>query len=267
MEKANMFYREIAPSDGLGSYILNFWEFAVPADSPDQIEYEIFPDGCSSLFYIRNVNRGTDVVGVSGLQLETITRPIFAGDIIRGMRLSPAACSAILRDDPGKLFRIFIPKWPHEIPHLAEGLIDDLISAATFEDVVSIYETRVKKLIDQGCAFDAVVADAVRLMAASPGEIRVEQLAKELGISSRQFQRRFKASSGLTPKQFLRTQRIRATAVDLVENRDQNWAERAAELGFADQAHLTHEFVSITNRSPKSFAESLSDISHGDLIK
>ena len=100
-----------------------------------------------------------------------------------------------------------------------------------------------------------------------PGEIRIDQLSASLGLSTRQFQRRFKASSGLSPKQFLRTRRIRATAVDLVENRDQNWAARAAELGFADQAHLTHEFVSLTNRSPSSFAETLRDISHGDLIK
>lgn len=264
MEKAQMIYREAAPSDDLARYILSFWELSVPADN---LEYEIFPDGCSSLFYLHNIARRLTVVGVSGLQLETIKRPIFAGDVFWGMRLSPAACSAILRDDPANLLRILEPKTPAELPHLADGLTDHLAAAKTFEQAVAIYETRMRKLIAEGCLFDPVVAEAVRSMAVAPGQVRVEQLAEALGLSTRQFQRRFRASSGLTPKQFLRTQRIRATAVNLVKNRDQKWAERAAELGFADQAHMTHEFVSITNRSPKSFAESLSDISHGELVK
>ena len=80
MENANMFYREAAPSEDLEPYILSFWELAVPSDSRDQPAYEIFPDGCSSLFYIRNSDRGVSLVGISGLMLETITRPVFAGD-------------------------------------------------------------------------------------------------------------------------------------------------------------------------------------------
>ncbi len=267
MEKAQIHYREAAPSRDLEPYILSLWEFAVPADAADNLEYEIFPDGCSSLFYLRNTGRRVNIVGVSGLQLETIKRPVFAGDVFWGMRLSPAACSAIIRSDPTKLLRVLQPKTPAELPHLADGLTDDLAAAETFEQAVYIYEMRMRKLVGEGCSFDPKVADAVRSIGVAPGEVRVKQLAATLGMSTRQFQRRFRSSSGLTPKQFLRTQRIRATAVDLVINRDQKWAERAAELGFADQAHMTHEFVSITNRSPKSFAESLRDISHGELIK
>jgi AraC-like DNA-binding protein len=46
-----------------------------------------------------------------------------------------------------------------------------------------------------------------------------------------------------------------------------NWASRAAEMGFADQAHLTHEFSMLTGRSPNSFAEKVKRIEHGELIK
>jgi len=141
------------------------------------------------------------------------------------------------------------------LPHA--GVLQRLLAQAQAGDLPPLGDATARRM-----------AQAVgRLVDEEPGEVRVEQLAKTLGLSTRQFQRRFRASSGLTPKQFLRTQRIRATAVNLVQNRDQKWAERAAELGFADQAHMTHEFVSITNRSPKSFAESLSDISHGELVK
>lgn len=99
------------------------------------------------------------------------------------------------------------------------------------------------------------------------GEIKISALAEKLNLSPRQLERRFKKSSGLPPKQFARTRRIRAAAIDLVENKKINWANRAAEMGFADQAHLTHEFVSVTKRSPNSFAEKVKEIEHGNLIK
>lgn len=266
MERANMFYREIAPSDGLENYILSFWEFNVPLGLSERIEYEIFPDGCSSLFYIHNKSRNVNLVGLSGVHFETITRTVFAGDTYRGMRLSPAAGSALMRVDPSNLLRVHLPKAASEFPHLADGLLEKFTKSNTFDSFVAVCEKRIRGLVSDGCRFDPVVAEALKSMTTAPGEIRIERLAALLGLSTRQFQRRFKASSGLSPKQFLRTRRIRASAVDLVENRDQNWAMRAAELGFADQAHLNHEFVSLTNRTPRAFAETLRDISHGDLV-
>lgn len=44
-------------------------------------------------------------------------------------------------------------------------------------------------------------------------------------------------------------------------------ATRAAEFGFADQSHLTHEFSRLTGRAPNSFAATIERIEHGDLIK
>jgi AraC-like DNA-binding protein len=51
-----------------------------------------------------------------------------------------------------------------------------------------------------------------------------------------------------------------------VENENLNWATRAAEMGFTDQSHLTHEFVAVTGRSPNSFAEKVKQIEHGNLV-
>ena len=38
-------------------------------------------------------------------------------------------------------------------------------------------------------------------------------------------------------------------------------------MGFSDQAHLTHEFSTITGRSPNSFAKNVKRIEHGKIIK
>ena len=82
MEKAEFSYREIAPTAGLEPYILSFWEFSVGPELDGSIDFEIFPDGCSSLFYYRNTARKINAIGITGLNLETVKRPVFAGDTI-----------------------------------------------------------------------------------------------------------------------------------------------------------------------------------------
>src|SRR5262249_27733744 len=101
---------------------------------------------------------------------------------------------------------------------------------------------------------------------ASQGEAKMAEDAAGVGLSTRQLQRSFRKETGLTPKRFSRSRRIRAAAVNLVERADLNWAGRAAEIGFTDHAHLNHEFVSLTARSPNSLAERVAKIEHGDLV-
>ena len=113
---------------------------------------------------------------------------------------------------------------------------------------------------------DQKILEAVAIIEESCGEVRISELAARLGLSVRQFERRFKRSAGLSPKQYARARRFRAAAAALAEGKKVNWADRAAEMGFADQAHLTHEFSSLSGRSPKSFAEKVKKIDHGKLV-
>lgn len=261
-----MFYREANPSSDLSHVVLSFWEFAVPWDVVSPYPHEIFPDGCASLFYYRNLRRGLHVVGVSGLHLETITKPVSAGDTFWGLRIAPAACRGVLRIDPATLIqeRVFGEK---EFPHLIAGLADTLATAANFEAAIQIFERMMRDVAATPLDRDPKIELAVSLIEQEKGEIRIDELAKRLDLSTRQLQRRFKACTGLSPKQFARIRRIRATAVVLVENDRVSWADRAADMGFADQSHLTHEFKSVTKRSPNSFAEKVGQIEHGDLVK
>lgn len=266
MDFSQMTYREIAPSGDITHLVLSFWEFVVNAETPVPVQHEIFPDGCISLFYHRNENPHIRQLAVSGLHLESITTTVFPGDIFWGMRFSPAACNKILRSEMSK----FLPQSIYqadEFPHLTGNLLEKLNHCQNFAEAIAIYETRLKETgLDTG-AFDKKVAEAVRIIEESGGEIQISRLAEKVNLSTRQFERRFKQSSGLTPKQFARVRRLRATAVSLVEEASVNWANRAAEMGFADQAHLVHEFVSVTKRSPNSFAAKVKQIEHGNLVK
>jgi AraC-like DNA-binding protein len=262
----NMFYREKLPSTEFSGIILSFWEFAVDHEAAVPLQHEIFPDGCVSLFYHRNQKFNLKRLGLNGLNLETMSVPVFPTDIFWGMRLSPAACADLLCTDP-IIFKTKKVLPAERFPHLTTGLLEKLNEAQTFDDAITIYQNRLKEIDFRRSVGDEKVFQAVNLIEETGGEIKIAEIAERLKLSPRQLERRFKKSSGLSPKQFARTRRIRATVVDLVENEQLNWANRAAELGFTDQSHLTREFVSVTKRSPNSFAKKVSQIKHGNLVK
>lgn len=261
-----MFYGEAAPSDELRPYVMSFWEFSVPDDASAPIDHEIFPDGCVSVYYHRNLLHGLHHMGISGLRLKSGTTTVSAGDTFWGLRIAPAACRAMLRCDP----TLLVGRQScdaAEFPHLTGRLCEKLAEVNNFAEALIIFETMLNDVAAAINPYDRVIAAAVQLIDQNHGEIRIDRLAATLHLSPRQLQRRFKACSGLTPKQFARIRRIRATAVILAENTEVNWADRAFEMGFSDQSHLAHEFVSVTKRSPNSFAKNVSRIEHGNLVK
>ena len=260
-----MFYREAHPSSDLGHLVLSFWEFAVPDDAVVPISHEVFPDGCVSFIYYRNRIKGIQTMLVNGLHLESVAKTVNGGDVYWGMRISPAACSAFLAPRTSSIFET-CPFDAARFPFLPAGLMDPLGQTDSFDDAVIVFETALRNT-DSPISPDTKVADAVRIIDEHRGEIRIDELAARLKLGVRQLQRRFKRSSGLSPKQFARIRRIRATAVILAEDKKPNWADRAAEMGFTDQSHLAHEFVSLTKRSPKSFAKKIGRIEHGNLVK
>jgi AraC-like DNA-binding protein len=262
-----LFYRECPPPPELGHLVLSFWEFTVRAGAGEfPIMHEIFPDGCISLIYRRN-----DVLNIRGFsvsELHPTSRvfPVFDGDIFWGARLSPAACAHVLGCDPAAVEVHQCRAEDGEFGILDTALLEQLRKCGTLEEWIGPFSARLAEFGAGGGDVDQKILEAVLIIEESCGEVRISELAARLSLSVRQFERRFKRSAGLSPKQYARARRFRAAAVVLAEGQAVNWADRAAEMGFADQAHLTHEFSSLSGRSPKSFAEKVKKIDHGKLV-
>ncbi len=266
MSNALMFYREIPASPEVSHLVLSFWEFLAQGENHEPIVHEVFPDGCISLFYYGNENADVNLLFVNDLSLKTVRTKVFANDVYWGMRFSPAACAKILRVNPSEIQSQPLNESKNFL-HITRGLLEKLIYCRNFEEAIKIYEAQIKSLQITRAETDDKIAEAVKTIEENLGEMRVSDIAEAVHLSTRQLERRFKKSAGLSPKQYARARRIRATAISLVEKSEMNWASRAAEMGFADQAHLTHEFSMLTGRSPNSFAEKVKRIEHGELIK
>ena len=84
---------------------------------------------------------------------------------------------------------------------------------------------------------------------------RIARIAEEIGWSRSHLVDRFRREVGLSPKRFARLVRFRS-AFDRLGSAP--LAIVAAECGYADQSHLTHEFREMAGDTPSAYARSVS---------
>jgi transcriptional regulator GlxA family with amidase domain len=72
--------------------------------------------------------------------------------------------------------------------------------------------------------------------------LEVTELARACALSRSHFSRTFKCSTGLSPQDWIRRQRI-ARAKQLIQSTDLTLTQISQECGFCDQAHFCHIFT------------------------
>ncbi|WP_331374666.1 helix-turn-helix transcriptional regulator [Sinorhizobium chiapasense] len=87
------------------------------------------------------------------------------------------------------------------------------------------------------------------LMGHLDGEIALEDLAHECGLSRSHFARAFKETTGAPPHRWLLARRIER-AQDLLLNSNLSITEIASSCGFADQSHFTRVFAKMVETGP-----------------
>ncbi len=107
---------------------------------------------------------------------------------------------------------------------------------------------------------DGPVDLVLQAIVTNRGQVKIEDLIRETGLSRCQFARRFKQRVGLTPKQFSRLERMRYTLHRFFHEPYENLAELALECGYYDQAHFNREFRSFTGFSPSISKQQTSDL-------
>ncbi|MBO1337817.1 AraC family transcriptional regulator [Streptomyces sp. VRA16 Mangrove soil] len=88
---------------------------------------------------------------------------------------------------------------------------------------------------------------------AERGVRRVADLAREEGLSVRSLQRLFAGYVGVSPKWCVLRYRIHEAVETAARRDDIDWAALAADLGYADQAHLVRDFTATLGVSPTAY--------------
>jgi AraC family transcriptional regulator len=88
------------------------------------------------------------------------------------------------------------------------------------------------------------------------GDLRLDELAREAGLSTSHFIRSFRESTGKTPYQFLLDRRVQR-AQALMRDPRTSLTEVAKSSGFANQHHMARIFRCVTGMTPSAYRGSL----------
>lgn len=99
---------------------------------------------------------------------------------------------------------------------------------------------------------DQAISHSVRLIESAHGSGVVDAFIPD-GLGARQWERRFVAACGLTPKAFARVVRLQHVVGLHQSGQWRRWADLAIESGFYDQAHLANDFRAFSGQSPDAF--------------
>ncbi|MEP7024267.1 MAG: helix-turn-helix domain-containing protein [Actinomycetota bacterium] len=99
------------------------------------------------------------------------------------------------------------------------------------------------------------VAEAARLAEANRDVRTLADLCQLAGTGQRTLQRMFQRYAGVSPTWVLRRYRLLDAAEAVHDGEQVSWAEVAASLGYADQAHLIRDFRAATGQTPAAYAQ------------
>lgn len=98
------------------------------------------------------------------------------------------------------------------------------------------------------------IDQALNILDRRHGNIRIEALVTDLGLSRRQVERRFLDAVGVSPKTYARIRRWQQAHLLLRTQPTLPLASIALDSGYADQSHMSRDFQRLIGESPKSLA-------------
>ncbi|MEO6013149.1 MAG: helix-turn-helix domain-containing protein [Devosia sp.] len=146
----------------------------------------------------------------------------------------------------------------------AASLRDRILEATTIDAKFAAAETWLLEQASGDLALSGTAAFLARRLGTP--SMRVRDLVDTVGLSERQARNIFHKWVGLSPKQFARVSRFQSLLAALVGNAVEDpafnapalpppdWARLAADLGYADQSHLSHEFMAFAGMTPGAYA-------------
>jgi AraC-like DNA-binding protein len=187
--------------------------------------------GAHDRFVVRGMNGASSVIGVH-------FRPGGAAAFFGGALCELRNQSVLLEDLWGPLARELHERL-QAVPQVAQkfGILEDALL----------------QRLSAAPPADAMVVQALRMLARDPSAARIAAVQRAANCSPQPFIRRFEVAVGLTPKRYARVLRFNALLSRLVRVGPRDWAQLAAEGGYFDQSHLSHEFKRLAGLTPAAY--------------
>lgn len=237
-------YQEFKPASDLLPYVACTWVRVIRYESK-MLLTAIIPDGCADIMIYDD-----QAPRVAGPDATTRWAALQDGLIITGIRLRPGAvravfgCSANLIANREVLLGDLVPG--------TARLQQNLLSTGDLQSRHLLLSDWVRHALTRAQARDlAVIGVCQRMMTGF--DLEMGALARQLGWSSRTMHRHFIDACGYGPKHFQRIMRVQSAIRSKHSSPGSGLATIAAMAGYADQAHMTRDFRSITGFTPSAY--------------
>jgi len=259
-----MLYREIQPTPALARFVECFWTLENDGSTTVAQPERLLPDGCVEL--ILNFGERFREHKDDGEE-ERQPQHLLVGQMTRPILIAPTGSVQLLgiRFHPGGTFPFFgIPMQEltnrvTDLEALSGEFQNDLVRYGDKTLFLSKIAAVEKLLVERvrSSRNDSRLVSLVTKLVQNGGQISVDQLATDAGLSSRQLERRFLSEVGIGPKLLSRILRFQQI-FRAVDRHDEGWAAVAAECGYYDQAHLIRDFREFARQTPALLFENSS---------
>ena len=251
---ALMRYQEHLPHPALHPFVECYWSIRGAARDP--VVHQVLPDGCLDLLFDLSLGAAVPIPNhPEAAVVGCMTRPLpveYRGQVaLFAVRFRPGCAAGFLRADARELTNrvaALADLWGAEGTALFEALA---ASGSGAGDPVRVMDEALLDRLEKATVqSDALMVEATARIVRSGGRMKVADLARSLGISRRQLERRFPATAGTSPKTAARVARFRQVVDALHARPSDSLSRLALRQGYADQAHMTREFKALAGRSP-----------------
>lgn len=165
------------------------------------------------------------------------------------LRISPSGARALFGLPASALAHEVVPL-DAVAPHVTAELVDRLSAAPTWSQRWAVLDDVLLEAIVETEQPPPEVAAAWETLVSTHGTVGISELAASVGWNRRTLSARFKEAVGLSPKSMARVMRFeRAQRLLRLPSRP-SLAAVAHACGYADQAHMTRDWVEFAGSAP-----------------
>jgi AraC-like DNA-binding protein len=194
---------------------------------------------------------GMPAVLVHGVVTRRFTVDLTGTGRVTAVKFRPGGFTAFTGARPG---RNTVEPLGRELGVPAERLLADVLAPEDDDERAAVLDAALVPLAPEPAGPYLDLLGLVAAMIEDRQLVRVDQVAALGGLSVRSLQRLFAGYVGVGPKWVILRYRIHEALERAESERDIDWAGLAADLGYADQAHLVRDFTATVGVPPTAYA-------------
>lgn len=246
---ARVDFRRPEPAEPLRRYVEHYW--LIDWDLPEPYVSHVVPHPAVHIVF-QQFSDQDPFVEVAGVQHGLFTQKLEGRGRVCGIKFRPGAFRAVAPERPVTQWTGLRVRQPEVYPDIDPATVlapaDESARIAALDAFLLALDPRP----DPQAELATSLVDRIRTDRTIR---RVTDFARAEGMSVRLLQRLFAAHVGVGPKWVILRYRIHEALERAGTEEDLDWAGLAADLGYADQAHLVRDFTATVGVSPTTYAQ------------